>query len=377
MRRRLPLTLLLCAPTLACSFQQLDPSAAAGSGQSDAGPRTATQTPPIEIDFEGNVTTDSCALTSMQANRILEANCADCHSGREAGAHQGQPPFDFLFDFERLKSTTSSVADLRDGSRKMRFVSAGDPDNSRLYTRVARGEMPPLDVVGQKPRPRPTVSDISVLRQWITACMGGGSVPPPIASPPSAPPAAPPPAPPPGIDPPAPTPAPPPGPASRIVISSPDLREGGIMPAESSNPINRSPALSWTGAPAATRSFAVALTGVQSEIVLWVMWDIPASVLALPPNIARDTATPPEPMGSQQQNYQGTEGYIGPAANAQAGTRMYRFDVWALEVETLPVAGLGGGGGNQQRTTAIVERIKENAIRGAVGTLIVGGNPGD
>jgi phosphatidylethanolamine-binding protein (PEBP) family uncharacterized protein len=269
----------------------------------------------------------------------------------------------------------------------MRFLAPADPDNSRLYSRVARGEKPPPDVVGLPARPRPTVSDISVLRHWISACTGG-TPPPSVALPPAAPPPVPvpPAAPPPGIDPPpvAPPAQPPPVPpggggvSERLVISSPALMEGGIIPIESSTPANESPALSWSGGPAGAKSYAVALTGVQSEIVLWVLWDIPANVTMIPPDIERNTATPREPMGARQQNYQGDEGYVGPAANQTAAGRMYRFDVWALDVDRLDVGGGGGGGGNgSARTLDLVERIKDAAIPGAVGTLIVRGNRGN
>jgi hypothetical protein len=61
----------------------------------------------------------------------------------------------------------------------MLFVAAGAPMTSRLFLRVRRGEMPPAIETGI---PRPTVSDISVLYEWISRCvappdddMDGGS----------------------------------------------------------------------------------------------------------------------------------------------------------------------------------------------------------
>jgi phosphatidylethanolamine-binding protein (PEBP) family uncharacterized protein len=283
------------------------------------------------------------------------------------------------------------VADARDATKKMRFVAPGDPDNSRLYSRVARGEMPPPDVVGLPPRPRPTVSDISILRHWITSCMGAapaGALPPPSPAPgpapaaptpapapgpAPAPPSAPPPMPQPpgpGIDPPA---QPPPGgEVERIEVESPDL-EDGVMPLNSSEPRNQSPELSWDNAPRNARSFAVTLTGVQSEIVLWAIWDIPEDVDELPANIS-NSPTPAEVMGARQANFRGTDGYAGPAANAQAAARMYRFDVYALDVARLP--GVNGGGNGEARTLNIAEQIKMHAIPGTVGTIVVRGNRG-
>ena len=275
MNQRLALTALLCAPLALACFQELDPNAAAGNmPKPSTGLTTATMTPPIEIDLEGRVTNNSCEVTIGQAVKVLEANCAGCHSGRDLGARQGQPPFDFLFDFERMKTQLSSVADVRDATKKMRFLAAGDPDNSRVYSRVARGEMPPPDVVGLPARPRPTVSDISVLRQWISACTGG-SPPPSVGLPPPAPVAppaagcaarAPPAAPPPGIDPPpvappAPPSAPPPAPPggverqARPRAAPPSWRAGSsrsrAAPRATSRP--RSAGAAGPPAPRATR----------------------------------------------------------------------------------------------------------------------------
>ena len=178
---------------------------------------------------------------------------------------------------------------------------------------------------------------------------------------------------------------PPGGENEELVLASPVLMEGGVLPLESSNPNNESPALSWTAGPANARSYAVALTALQGNTVLWVMWDIPPDVKELPADISRNNVSPPEVPGAQQRNFQGTPGYTGPSANLQASGRMYRFDVWALEVDTLDVdAILGGGGGvggggavNAARTAALVEEIEDQAIRRSNGSITVSGNRGN
>jgi hypothetical protein len=170
----------LCAP-LAC-LQKLESGAADNTRpRLDAAPppTTATTTPDIELDFEGKRTTvDPCVPTSEQARAILTTNCAGCHGGGPT-ASQGQPPFDSVLDFEKLKMRSSeSVKDPKDPTKNMRFVVPGDPDDSRLYVRIVHEEMPPKLPFGLTvDYPRPTTSDISVLREWITKCMG--------ASPPS------------------------------------------------------------------------------------------------------------------------------------------------------------------------------------------------
>ena len=173
MKRYLALLLALCGP--AACFQELDPGAATNTQpRFDASPppTTATHTPDIELDFTGKRTTeDPCVPTTEQAKEILTKNCAGCHGGGP-GASQGQ--FDCVLDFDKLKTRTSvSVQDPRDPTKPMRFLVPGDPDSSRVYQRMFRGEMPPVLPFGVvKDMPRPTISDVSVLREWIINCMG-------------------------------------------------------------------------------------------------------------------------------------------------------------------------------------------------------------
>jgi hypothetical protein len=113
---------------------------------------------------------DSCDAITSQARTILETDCASCHGGRTPGEHHGVPPFDFVLDFEKLKVARSgSALDPTDPRLGMRFLIPGHPDDSRIYQRIRRGEMPPMPDV---PLPRPTVSDTSLLRDWIMRCMG-------------------------------------------------------------------------------------------------------------------------------------------------------------------------------------------------------------
>ena len=134
-------------------------------------------TPPIEIDFSHPpaTTTRACDLTARQAMTILTAACASCHGGRTAGENKGTPPFDFVLDTAKLLGARSITArDPTDPTKGMRFLVSGDPDGSRLYLLMAGGTppMPPPFSSGQAPMPAPTVSDLSLLRQWITSCLG-------------------------------------------------------------------------------------------------------------------------------------------------------------------------------------------------------------
>jgi hypothetical protein len=40
--------------------------------------------------------------------------------------------------------------------------------------RLSTGEMPPRDIVGLPPNPRPSISDVSVIQEWINHCVGKG-----------------------------------------------------------------------------------------------------------------------------------------------------------------------------------------------------------
>ena len=136
----------------------------------DAGRTIALDTPAIALP-DGGVAEDACAATNAQAIDVLRKNCARCHGGANAGARQGQPPFDFVLDIDRLTSAVSGT--VRDAAGKpVRFLVPGEPDHSRIYVRIAMGEMPPPDVIGLPANPRPSVSDLSVLREWITNCLG-------------------------------------------------------------------------------------------------------------------------------------------------------------------------------------------------------------
>jgi len=138
---------------------------------------------------------DPCEATTMHTLVIFRRHCAQCHGGGP-GQTQGVPPFTHVLDLDilptlRSASTPDPLAPPenqipgRDTFEGMRFVAPGDPAHSRIYLRIAGGEMPPdLLTVGAKHPPsddqsRPTASDLSVIHQWISHCVaepdeGGG-----------------------------------------------------------------------------------------------------------------------------------------------------------------------------------------------------------
>jgi Raf kinase inhibitor-like YbhB/YbcL family protein len=103
---------------------------------------------------------------------------------------------------------------------------------------------------------------------------------------------------------------------------------------------NRSPQLSWSGAPADTKSFAVhcydpdAPTG--SGFWHWVVANIPAGTTSLPLG-AGDAAAGTLPAGALQVRTDfGQPGYGGPCP-PQGEVHRYVFTVFAVGIDKLPV----------------------------------------
>ena len=123
--------------------------------------------------------------------------------------------------------------------------------------------------------------------------------------------------------------------AGTFVLSSSTLvmRNTALaFPASASAPMNQSPALAWSGAPAGTMSFAVSVLDVGRTSTHWIIWDIPASTTMLPANLPRG-AMPAMPAGTTQKSaFGGMPGDQGPGA--EAGD--YEIKVWALSVAKLP-----------------------------------------
>ena len=104
---------------------------------------------------------------------------------------------------------------------------------------------------------------------------------------------------------------------------------------------NVSPQLAWKNAPAGTKSFAItaydpdAPTG--SGWWHWVVFDVPATVTALPSG-AGSTTPSALPAGAVQGNTDfGTKGYGGPCPPPGDRPHRYIFTVHALKVAKLDV----------------------------------------
>lgn len=125
-----------------------------------------------------------------------------------------------------------------------------------------------------------------------------------------------------------------------------------------------SPPLSWTPGPAGTKSYAITFfdtTLVSAGNVNgyhWVVWDLPASTLALPENLPSG-ATLTTPVSTRQLSPANPfddfpkDTYFGPCPNAIGNTS--NTDVYAFTLYALDVPQLSGELGSVQKVAAAIE----------------------
>ncbi|WP_332813320.1 YbhB/YbcL family Raf kinase inhibitor-like protein [Ramlibacter sp.] len=132
-----------------------------------------------------------------------------------------------------------------------------------------------------------------------------------------------------------------------LALSSPDFAEQDTLPkdfvhsAMGAGGQNVSPALSWTGAPAGTKSFALTMYDPDAPTGSgwwhWVVYDIPANVSSLPRG-AGAAGGGQLPRGAKQGRTDfGTQEYGGAAPPPGHGPHRYVFTLYALNVDKLDV----------------------------------------
>ena len=94
---------------------------------------------------------------------------------------------------------------------------------------------------------------------------------------------------------------------------------------------NASPALTWSGAPATARSFALVMDDPDSAPIWahWLVVDLPGTSTSLV-----EDATLPVPA-RQGRTSGGTNRYVGP--DPPSGNHTYRLRIYALSVPTLTI----------------------------------------
>lgn len=132
--------------------------------------------------------------------------------------------------------------------------------------------------------------------------------------------------------------------AQTFKVTSSELTEGGrlstqhILNTFGCQGGNRSPQLSWEGAPPGTRSFVLTLYDPDAPTGSgwwhWVVFNIPATATALPAGAGDENSTALPPGAVQSRTDFGKPGY-GGACPPQGRNHRYTFTVHALKVEKL------------------------------------------
>jgi len=111
-----------------------------------------------------------------------------------------------------------------------------------------------------------------------------------------------------------------------------------VFPAAQSAPMNQSPELAWTGAPAGTMSYALTIYDATAKNTHFVLYDIASTETMLPANLPRgamNTGATTNPAGAIWKSaFGGTPGYEGPGGG---GINNYEVVLWALKVAKLDI----------------------------------------
>lgn len=130
------------------------------------------------------------------------------------------------------------------------------------------------------------------------------------------------------------------GAAAAMTITSSDIAPGAQVQAAQIYPRcggrNISPALSWSGAPAATKSFVLTMIDTDVKPSQWSHW----IVVNLPPgttSLARGIGTLPGSAKALASNF-GDLFYDGPCPPTGTGVHHYEFTIWAMPGATTTIA---------------------------------------
>lgn len=127
---------------------------------------------------------------------------------------------------------------------------------------------------------------------------------------------------------------------AQMTITSPAFEHGGSIPSvHTCDGANVSPALSWAGLPAGTRTLALIVddpdapdpAAPRMTFVHWVLYNVPASATGLPEGVGEASGEASLPAGTRVgTNDFGRSAYGGPCP--PAGRHRYFFKLYALDV---------------------------------------------
>jgi Raf kinase inhibitor-like YbhB/YbcL family protein len=121
--------------------------------------------------------------------------------------------------------------------------------------------------------------------------------------------------------------------SAEMVLTSAGFEDGARIPAEfSCEGDNRSPPLSWRGAPVQARSYALVCDdpdAPRGTYTHWLLFNIPGDAVELKPGVPNE---PELPSGARHgRNSAGTSAYTGPCPPPGKPHR-YFFRLYALDI---------------------------------------------
>ena len=145
---------------------------------------------------------------------------------------------------------------------------------------------------------------------------------------------------------------------SPLILTSPAIAPGATIPATySCSGADRSPALSWSGAPPPTRAFALIVDDPDAPggiFMHWVAYNIPVTTSSLPEGVPQNAQIPGG--GTNGINGFGHIGYNGPCPPA-GKIHHYHFRLYALD----SAVNLGDGADATTLTSAMKGHIVASA----------------
>lgn len=137
-----------------------------------------------------------------------------------------------------------------------------------------------------------------------------------------------------------------------LSLTSPAFGDEGWIPRQfTCDGLDHQPPLSWAGAPAGTRAFALIAhdpDAPRGDFTHWVVFNIPTSV-----NEITESAMPTT-TGVPGVNDFGREGWGGPCPPSGHGPHHYVFELYALDIES---TGLNRGASRAEVEGAIQGHI--------------------
>ena len=145
--------------------------------------------------------------------------------------------------------------------------------------------------------------------------------------------------------------------SAAMSLTSVDIKPGVAIPIAHIYPRcggeNISPALSWSGAPSATKSFVLTMIDIDVKPDQWSHW----VVVGLPPavkSLPRGTTSLPAGAKAVVSNF-GDAAYAGPCPPKGTGVHHYEFTIWALPTAEISLA-------DDEKAATLTELLSKRAL---------------